>query len=144
MGMRYHYFHISTLPRLHHIVWCRLPGGNGQSEPGHTVRPALVRGSKRETKTGRGALLVSYGTKHLQLNKCRHIDLIIQNARRLHELDLPTAVRFDLGLTNWLPWATEFFSPPEHSLYIVAGPLTEIEQRRLRRCLKRRGIIQAL
>lgn len=143
MGTRYQYFHISTLPRLHHIVWCRLPE-DGETTPGQTVRPALVRGSKRDPTTGRGALLVSYGTTHLQLNQRNSLDLIIQNAERLHQLDLPMAVRFDLGLTNWLPWASEFFSPPVHSLYIVAGPLSEAERNRLRLRLKRRGIIQQL
>lgn len=137
MGSRYKYFHISTLPRLHHIVWCRLPQG-GQF--GLTVRPALVRGSKRDPKTGRGGLQVSYGNANLDTVKCAGRDLIIQNSSRLDQLDLPTAVRFDLGLTNWLPWAEEFFAPPEHSLYIVAGPLSDPEKERLRDCLRRRGI----
>lgn len=141
MGNRYHYFHISTLPRLHHIVWCRLPE---DGKPGRTVRPALVRGSKFDPSNGRSALFVSYGTIHLDLNKRNHIDLVIQNASRLNDLNLPMAVRFDLDLTNWLPWADEFFAPPEHSLYIVAGPLTEAEKARLRVRLQRRGIITAL
>jgi hypothetical protein len=144
MGMRYHYFPITTLPRIHEIVWCRLPGDNGGDQVGHTVRPALVRGSKRDPTTGRGALYVSYGTRHLQINRRSSVDLIIQSAKRLMELELPMAVRFDLGLANWLPWASEFFAPPEHSLYIVAGRLNEVEIIRLRNKLKRRGIIQAL
>jgi hypothetical protein len=138
MGSKYGYFHISTLPRLHHILWCRFPATSS------TVRPALVRGSKRDPTTGRSGLLVSYGTTKLEFATRRHLDLIIQNSARLHQLDLPMAVRFDLDLANWLPWATEFFAPPEHSLYIVAGPLTDSEHRRLRVCLKRRGIIQQL
>src|SRR4051812_28603498 len=109
MGSRFDYFHLSTLPRLHHIVWCRLPEGGGRL--GSSVRPALVRGSKRDPTTGRGALLVSYGTTQLDFAKNRHRDLIIQNHERLYQLDLPMAVRFDLGLENWLPWASEFFAP---------------------------------
>ena len=145
MGHSYHYFHISTLPRLHYVVWCRLPtGNNGKTDWGRTVRPALVRGSERDRKSSRGRLLVSYGTTQLNQNKHRHLDLIIQNSERLQQLDLPMAVRFDLSLTNWLPWASEFFAPPQHSLYIVAGPLTEVEKHRLRMRLRRRGIIQAL
>jgi hypothetical protein len=140
---QYNYFHISTLPRLHNIVWCRLPEGD-DLKPGTKVRPALVRGSKRDPATGRGALLVSYGTTKLDSNRHNHDDLIIQNFERLCQLDLPHAVRFDLGLENWLPWAEEFFAPPTHSIYMVAGPLNEVEKGRLRQRLKRRGIIQAL
>lgn len=108
------------------------------------MRPALVRGSKRDNKSGRGALLVSYGTTQIDSNHTRGIDLTIGNAERLMNLDLPHAVRFDLGLTNWLPWASEFFEAPAHSLYIVAGPLNATEIKRLRACLLRRGIITAL
>ena len=87
---------------------------------------------------------MSYGTTVLDSNKCRDVDLIIQNAQRLDELDLPMAVRFDLGTANWLPWAAEFFQPPEHSLYTVAGPLTATEIGRLRQKLLKRGVITAL
>jgi hypothetical protein len=72
------------------------------------------------------------------------VDLIIQNSERLSHLDLPMAVRFDLGLTNWLPWASEFFAAPEHSPYITAGQLSEAEVCRLRACLKARGMIREL
>lgn|ERR1043166_108854 len=141
MGLQY--YHINTLPRLRQIVWCRLPEG-ADLKPGSTVRPVLVRASKRHTETGRGALLVAYGTTRLDTGNRGSIDLIIQNVERLTTLDLPHAVRFDLGRENWLPWAAEFFSPPEHNPYVVAGDLNDREIVRLRRCLKRRGIITAL
>jgi hypothetical protein len=80
----------------------------------------------------------------LDSNKFGHIDFIVQNAARLDELDLPMAVRFDLSQANWLPWAAEFFEPPEHSLYVVAGVLNENERKRLRSRLKRRGVLVAL
>lgn len=137
-----HYLHESTLPRLHHIVWCSLPTPDGKL--GEAVTPALVRGSKRHPPTKRGAVSVSLGTTKLDTNNCAELDLIIQKATRLEQLDLPMAVRFDLGTEIWLPWAAEFFQPPEHSLYLVAGPLSENELARLRTRLQRRGIIQAL
>lgn len=108
------------------------------------MRPALVRGTRRHPATKRGAVLVSYGNTKLNSNKYGQVDLIIQNAERLAQLDLPMAVRFDLGKSNWLPWAAEFFQPPEHALYLVAGPLNSGELSRLRMRLKKRGIIQAL
>lgn len=138
----FHYLHISNLPRIHSIVWCRLPDEQGHL--GETVRPALVRESKRDMLSGRSALRVSYGTTILDSNKFGHIDFIVQNAARLDELDLPMAVRFDLSQANWLPWAAEFFEPPEHSLYVVAGVLNENERKRLRSRLKRRGVLVAL
>jgi len=142
MGLRLNYFHTSTLPRLHHIVWCRLP--NSEGVPGSAVRPALVRGTKRDPTANRGAVLVSYGTTRLQINQRGAIDLIIQNYERLVQLDLPHAVRFNLDRNNWLPWCAEFFAPPAHSVYIVAGPLSRNETTSLRAKLKRRGIITAL
>ncbi|HTS40951.1 MAG TPA: hypothetical protein VMH84_10485 [Xanthobacteraceae bacterium] len=89
-------------------------------------------------------MLVSYGTTRLKLVQRERIDLIIQNAGRLAQLGLPSAVRFDLGLENWLPWASEFFAPPEHSIHIIAGPLSASELRRLETRLKRRWKPQPL
>jgi len=103
-----------------------------------------VRATKRDPATGRGGVLVSYGTIKLDLVRRNQLDLIIQNAERLRDLDLPMAVRFDLDLSNWLPWAEEFFAAPEHSIYMTAGTLNESEKTRLRKCLLRRGIVTAL
>jgi hypothetical protein len=139
---RYTYFHVSNLPRIHYVVWCRLP--NEKGEPGETVRPALVRGSKHHPATGRSALYVSYGTAKLDTVRRNNIDLIIQNNERMNELDLPMATRFNLDYANWLPWCAEFFSPPAHSTYVIAGPLSEQEKRVLRARLQRRGIITEL
>jgi hypothetical protein len=137
-----HYFHESTLPRLHHIVWCCLPTADGQL--GETVTPALVRGTRRHPPTKRGAVSLSLGTTKLDTNNCARTDLIIQNAIRLDELGLPIAVRFELGKEILLPWASEFFQPPEHSIYIVAGPLSEAEKARLRTRLVQRGLLHAM
>jgi hypothetical protein len=142
MGLNLEYLHTSTLPRIHQIVWCCLHLADVAAE--RTVRPALVRGVKRDPSTNRGAVLVSYGTSKLRFAECAHIDLILQNCERLSELDLPQAVRFDLGKSNWLPWCSEFFSPPEHSFHIVAGSLSQDEIRWLRDLLRERGIITEL
>ena len=41
-GLSYHCFHISTLRRLHYVVWCRIPiRNNGSVKLGDTVRPAF-------------------------------------------------------------------------------------------------------
>lgn len=142
MGLRLTYFPASTLPRLHNVVWCRLPERDGSF--GTNVRPALVRGTKRDPATNRGAVYVSYGTANLDILNRGDDDLIIQNYERLCELELPHAVRFDLDRWNWLPWCAEFFCPPAHSTYVVAGPLNNDEIISLRKKLKRRGIITEL
>lgn len=137
-----HFFHESTLPRLHSIVWCCLPNSDGS--PGAAVTPALVRRTERNPRTKQGALMVSLGTTKLDTNgKGRH-DLIIQNAERLDQLNLPMAVRFDLSNTVWFPWASEYFQPPEHSFHVVAGSLIESEKTRLRNRLAARGEFRAL
>jgi hypothetical protein len=139
----YSYYDIATLPRLRHVVWCSVPNVE-TGEPGTTVRPALVYSTKYNKTTHHGAVCVFYGTQSLNLPHSIKGDLVIQKAERLAELDLPTAIRFDLGLSNWLPWAYEFFRPPEHSIYVVAGPLSDAEVGRYRACLARRGIISAM
>jgi hypothetical protein len=88
--------------------------------------------------------MLSFGTTKLDTVNRNHLDLIIQNAQRLADLDLPHAVRFDLGKTVLLPWAEEFFQPPDHSNFVVAGSLSSNETNRLRDRLKARGLIQAL
>jgi hypothetical protein len=89
-------------------------------------------------------VLVSYGTTHLDINKRTAVDLILQNYERLYDLELPHAVRFDLGLANWLPWCSQYFTPPAHSAYMVAGLLSKDEILLLRSKLLKRGIITAL
>lgn len=128
----------STTPRLNYIVWCHLPQADGT--PGETIRPALVRGTKHDRLSGRAAVYVCFGSGNLDKNNCRHSDLVIQDVRRLDQLDLPVAVRFDLSRWIWVPWAAEFFGPPEHSPHMVAGPLSETEKGRLRNLLQNRGM----
>jgi hypothetical protein len=89
-------------------------------------------------------VLVSYGTAKLDINRRNGVDLILQNYERLCELELQHAVRFVLDRSNWLPWCSEFFCPPAHSSYILAGTLKKTEIAALRARLKRRGIITEL
>jgi hypothetical protein len=137
MGLRLNYLHASNLPRIHQIVWCRPPEKDGTF--GSNVRPALVRGTRRDRTTVRSAVMVSYGTANLEYHKLRNADFFIQNYERLCQLELPHAVRFDLGLYNWLPWCSEFFCAPAHSAYILAGALLPREIDLLRKKLRRRG-----
>src|ERR1700675_1340701 len=114
----------TDLPRLYDIVWCRFPE-DGKKSPGRKIRPALVRGVKKELKSDQGALKVSYGTTNLKIDTRNERDLIIQFARSLQETGLPSATRFDLDLSNVLPWCSEFFCPPFGWPSIIIGHLNE-------------------
>jgi hypothetical protein len=88
--------------------------------------------------TRRGAVEVSYGTTKLKLGKRNKLDLIIQNATTMASFGLPMATRFDLDLSNVLPWCEEFFCAPEHAGGIVTGRLNMDDVTRYRAKLKRR------
>lgn len=90
----------------------------------------------------RGAVAVSYGTTKLKLLTRMRSDLIIQNAVELARLGLPHATRFDLDLTNLLPWCEEFFCVPSGRTSIKVGSLSDEITERLVRKLRRRGIIK--
>ena len=96
-----------------------------------------------DPETRRGAVEVSYGTTKLKLDKRGRVDLIIQNATTMGSLGLPMATRFDLDLTNILPWCEEFFCVPEHAGGIVTGRLNMDDVTRYRAKLKRREEIRA-
>jgi hypothetical protein len=130
----------TDLPRLYDIVWCRFPE-DGKS-PGPKIRPSLVRGVKKDLESDRGALKVSYGTTNLKINTRSDFDLIIQFARSLQEIGLPSATRFDLDLSNVLPWCSEFFCPPPGWPSIIIGHLNEANIVRLEDRLRARGVIK--
>lgn len=142
LQMELHYFQIATLPRLYDIAWCLFPDGD-PSHPGPKLRPVLVRRTLMDPETRRGAVEVSYGTTKLKLDKRGRVDLIIQNATTMGSLGLPMATRFDLDLTNILPWCEEFFCVPEHAGGIVTGRLNMDDVTRYRAKLKRREEIRA-
>lgn len=100
----------------------------------------------RDPATNRGAVQVAYGTARLDINRCGHVDFILQNNERMGELELPHATRFNLDpdRCNWLPWCSDFFCAPAHSAYIVAGVLNKDEVAILRARLKRRGVVTEL
>jgi hypothetical protein len=139
MGL--HYFDISTLPRRYDIVWCRFPL-DGNDEPGLKLRPVLVRAAKRDTQSGRSAVVVSYGTSNLKLGQRDRIDLVIQNATQLNRLHLPKATRFDLDTMCIAPWCSEFFAVPPHAFSIVTGTLDNDQIARFNSKLRRREAVK--
>jgi hypothetical protein len=141
MGL--HYFDISTLPRRYDIAWCRFPL-DGKDEPGIKLRPVLVRATKRDTESGRSAVVVSYGTSNLKLGHRDRVDLVIQNATQLARLNLPMATRFDLDIMSIAPWCSEFFAIPQHADSIVTGTLDDEQIARFKTKLKRRETLKQL
>ncbi len=138
--MEWTFLPTTDLPRLYDIVWCRFPEDG--KNPGPKIRPSLVRGVKKDLKSDRGALKVSYGTTKLKIVTRNSRDLIIQNAGSLNEIGLPSATRFDLDLSNVLPWCREFFRAPPGWSSIIIGHLNETSIQRLEARLKKRGIIK--
>ena len=139
MGL--HYFDISTLPRRYDIAWCRFPL-DGKDEPGIKLRPVLVRATKRDTQSGRSAVVVSYGTSNLKLGRRDRVDLVIQNATQLNRLHLPMATRFDLDIMSIAPWCSEFFAVPPHAFSIVTGSLDDEQVARFKSKLRRREAVK--
>jgi hypothetical protein len=72
----------------------------------------------------RAEVEVTYGTSKIKPGK-RPLDLIVQNASELAAMGLPQVTRFDLDLTIWLPWCSEFFQPREGQQNPIIGRLTQ-------------------
>jgi hypothetical protein len=54
---------------------------------------------------------VVYGTSVLK-HDTRPLDFFVENYYDMYEAGLYQATRFDLDQHLWLPWAREFFEPP--------------------------------
>lgn len=54
---------------------------------------------------------VIFGTSNLK-KESRRYDFFVENMRDMDEAGLFQATRFDLDKHLWLPWAAEFFAPP--------------------------------
>lgn len=135
--MGWNFFDISTLPRKYDIVWVMFPVGE-DGLPGPKLRPALVRATMQDKPGTRGGVVISYGTTKLKLGIRDKLDLVIQNAGQLSRLGLPAATRFDLDLISRVPWAEEFFCPPQHSNDICTGRLDDEQIERFLKKLRRR------
>jgi len=121
---RWTYYTTLTLPNALDIVWCKFPDHLRPGHPGPKPRPALVRSIGLSKDHSRAELEVTYGTSNTKSDS-RLLDLIIGNANELALMGLPQATRFDLDLTLWLPWCSEFFVPRPGQPTPVIGHLTQ-------------------
>lgn len=117
-----HNFPISTLPTPYEIVWCRFPDDLLAPEPSPKARPALVR-AVGVLDDGSGDVEVVYGTTNLKLHS-RPYDLVISKASEMNSCGLYRATRFDLDLSVWLPWSTDWFEIRPDFFSPVIGKLT--------------------
>ena len=90
------------------------------------LRPGLVTEVLRDTKSGRVACRVAYGTKHLKIMRRGYLDLIVQNSEDIARFGLARATRFDLDNTAVLPWQSPFFGCWPGFRTPVIGALTEL------------------
>jgi hypothetical protein len=84
-----------------------------------------------------------FGTSNLK-HETRRYDFFVENYRDMDEAGLYQATRFDMDRRLWLPWASEFFIPPNMDYSNPAiGHLSENSKELLRLTIqirKKRGI----
>jgi hypothetical protein len=73
----------------------------------------------------RAEIEVTYGTSKTKSDSRALLDLIVSNAAELALMGLPQATRFDLDLTIWLPWCSQFFIPRPGQPTPIMGHLTQ-------------------
>lgn len=117
------YYPLTEIPASLDIVWCLFPLEEAPKQPGPEPRPALVRAIAFDKGHTRALVEVTYGTSRIKEN--RTLDLQIQNFKALEECRLEKATRFDLDRTIWLPWAVEFFRPPDRYEAVILGRLDQ-------------------
>ena len=105
------YYPASTLPAPYDIVWCRFPEHLDLGNPGPKSRPALVMKTAVAEERLTPEVRVMYGTSRLKREE-RPFDFFVTNFRDMEEAGLYQATRFDFDRRLWLPWAEEFFAPP--------------------------------
>lgn len=76
------------------------------------------------------AVEVTFGTTKIKKLE-RPFDLQIHNIAAMDHAGLPSATRFDLDRTIWLPWASEYFTPRKGYNSPISGGLDEMTQMQL-------------
>lgn len=127
---RWSFLPVSTLPRPLNIAWCWFPLDEQPGTPGPKHRPTLFRALKLSPDGKMAAVEVTFGTSNAKFDS-RPFDLIIQNSSSLDCAGLPQVTRFDLDITIWLPWASEFFTPREGYTSPITGYLDEASRMQL-------------
>ncbi len=105
------YYPVTTLPAALDIVWCHFPFDINLGNPGPKPRPALVAETAISDEGNLPEVHVIYGTSKLKRDK-RPLDFFVENYRDMHDAGLYQATRFDMDRHIWLPWASEWFTPP--------------------------------
>ena len=82
----------------------------------------MVRAASRRRGLRIAEVEITYGTTKLRSQE-NPLDLILSNNADMNEMGLPSATRFALDRTIWLPWAAEFFAPLRGLKNIIIGRL---------------------
>ena len=130
--MTYAYYAATTLPKSGDIVWCHFPLREMPGGPGPKPRPAIVRRTFLDPRTGRGSVEVAFGTgKKLKTLYRGEFVVASPGGMRAAGLDLPT--KFDLARTVRLPWARQFFAVKPGHGRLVMGALHPADVMTLKR-----------
>jgi hypothetical protein len=120
-------------------VWCKFPLEELPHLPAPSPHPALVRAVELFAGHTKARVEVTFGTSknvHQEL-----LDLRIENVEEMNRAGLFQNTRFKLDKTRKLPWAEEFFVPPEGKKSPVIGHLgpTSIAQLEAIKVMRRKG-----
>lgn len=105
---------LSALPKIHDIIWCRIPHRQSPTVPGD-LHPCIVRDIERYDPLGQAIIHVTRGTSNLKKDTREFLDLIIEHPGEMAVCGLKVPTRFDLDdAQNKVPcdWSDEFFPNP--------------------------------
>ena len=143
MGWTFH--DLTSLPKIHDIVWCKWPQREDKGMPGKIVRPVLVR-ETRIMQTGAtkyGAVVISYASGEGINANSRQIDLCLETPQEFKAAGLHKPTRFSLAPADrkLLPWCKEYFVAQEYvkNAGLILGSLTAAQSEAVRQRLKDRG-----
>lgn len=86
---------LSKLPKIHDVIWCRIPHRQSPSVPGDP-HPCVVRDIERYDPLGQAIIHVTRGTSNLKKETREFLDLIVEHPEELSVCGLKEPTRFDL------------------------------------------------
>jgi len=148
--MGWTFYDQKTAPEVFSIVWCKWPNRGAKLEPGDKVRPTLVLDVRNQiytpTRETYADVTLAYGTGAENIPEAERDpkgDLLI-GAQSILSLGLnkETIFQLDLGNRKRLPWGPKYFVPNEYlrKQHIIAGKLSDDQQRAVLGCFAHRGL----
>jgi hypothetical protein len=122
---------LSTLPKIHDVIWCRIPHRETPDIPGDP-HPCIVRDIERYEPLGQAIVHVTRGTTNLKKDTREFLDLIVELPGELTVCGLKEPTRFDLDdAQSKIPcdWDDVFFPNPKSVGKLNADCVRRMENR---------------